>query len=63
MKERGYYISKSVIQTLPSAQSSVEATKKALDDGITKYTNSMGMIVFREAIADYIRELEFQTRY
>ena len=42
--------------SFPSPQSAVAATKKALDDGITKYVNSMGMIDFREAIADYTLE-------
>jgi len=31
----------------------VEAAKKALDDNLTHYTNSMGMIEFREAATEY----------
>ena len=36
-----------------SPLSAIEATKNALEKGITKYANSMGMVEFREAIADY----------
>lgn len=39
----------------------INATKKALDEGWTHYTNSAGMVEFREAIAEYSKQsLEFK---
>jgi len=36
-----------------SPSQAIEAAKKGLDDNLTHYTNSMGMIEFREAAAEY----------
>lgn len=36
-----------------SPKHAIEAAKKSLDNNMTHYTNSMGMVEFREAIAEY----------
>lgn len=38
-----------------SPQHAVNTAKEALDAGLTHYTNSMGIIEFREAITDYVK--------
>ncbi|MGA1872476.1 MAG: pyridoxal phosphate-dependent aminotransferase [Thermoplasmatota archaeon] len=40
----------------PTPQHIVDAAKKALDDGMTHYTQSLGMTELREAVADHVKQ-------
>jgi aspartate/methionine/tyrosine aminotransferase len=40
-----------------SPSNAIEAAKKALDNNMTHYSNSMGMVKFREAVAEYTKKV------